>query len=1346
MKSMQYLLFLLLFPALLSAQDKPKSPVLCGSSLLTSLQMQENRAAFDLSWAKTAPHLPPPPTTQSLYTLPVVVHIVHYAGTPLGTNENISNLTAQNAITWLNEAFANIGYYDPLTGVDTDIQFCLAQRDPNGAATTGIEHLPSPLTNMVMETQDTLLKDVSRWNPNCYINIWVVDEICSNTMGCGVAGYAFFPSEHGTVIDGIVIERDYFGFSQAYNTVLVHEMGHYLGLYHTFEGGCANNNCLTDGDQCCDTPPDQSTTWLACGNTANSCSTDVNSGFATDVNDMIENYMDYNTPACYSIFTANQAARMQWSIANERSSLLGCPSCQTPCATPFLASFSVPSTTISIGTNLTFTNTSTGGTNYTWQINGVNFATTTNAAYTFNTLGTFTITLIASAGTTCTYTQDLQITVNCPVVSTFNTSSFSISPGGSVTFTNTSTGATTYEWFVDFVSVATTTNLTQTFPNAGQYQVYLVANNNGLCGNSSQIITITVGNDCSQVSAGNDQTICAGDTIQLQGNFTTPIPGATIQWTGGGGTFFPNANVLNPKYLPSLSEIAAGQSNLQMQADFIAPGSSITPRLIGYGHNGQDDIFYYNPATGVPTTITANFGDDWLAMGLDMANNILYGISYSNGSDLFSKWDLNTLTHTFISYMTISETMTGGDYDNVHGIFYTIGAQWGTNVPQTLFSINTTTGAATAIGNLGITSTYPGYAPQADGIGGIAYDPLLDVLYGVSCTSDKLYTINVTTGAATFVGNLSQIGLSIRGLAYDFHQNKLWAQGGGSNMYEIDKNTGNIVSSFTNPGTIPLPAAGLTYAPIIVGSTQTITCFDSVKILIRPLPLIDLGNDTSFCGTNGIAISPTISPNTTWQWENSTNISPRTITSSGIYWVEVQDAFGCKNKDSIDIQVITQPVLSLDLGADITTCHSDVIVLDAGAGFASYLWYNLSHLQTNTVYGSGTYFVKCTDICGNIYRDTITININLLPIDTIAVQICAGDSYMLPDGTSATNIGNYTTTIPSVLNCDSTIVVQLSHFPIIPPTDVQASICLGDTYLLPNGISVSQANDYPVLLSSSHGCDSLVTIHLSILPVYSQDIYVSICKGTSYLLPNGTPKSASGVYPTILTAKNGCDSTIITHLTVTPAPISHVYLTLCEQDTVWLPDGTATLAEGVIKTTIKTLQGCDSIIYTHIHRQKINWKNLKTAYELCHEQPTITLSALQSFTADYLWNDGSTKSELFVEKEGTYWVNMTACGKEKTETFTITHCPELFVPNVFTPNGDGDNDEWAVAGLGVVAFELVVFDRWGIEITRLHSLTDAWNGKVKGQDAPEGTYTFLLKATFSDGQRFSQQGTVILMR
>jgi len=244
-------------------------------------------------------------TTAPPYVLPVVVHIIHNNGA-----ENIPDAQVITAIEHLNQAFAHEGYYAQQgDGVDTDIKFCLAQRDPDGNATTGITRTVSTLTDMTMENDDLTLKDLNRWDPTQYVNVWVVKSIGSLSNGSGVVGYAYLASAHGAPYDGVVCEAVFFGLDAAKDAVLIHEIGHYLNLYHTFQGGCPNDNCQENGDYVCDTPPDQAT-HTNCF--FNSCSTDAadasaNNPFSSDVNDATENFMDYSPFQCTAISPRDKA-------------------------------------------------------------------------------------------------------------------------------------------------------------------------------------------------------------------------------------------------------------------------------------------------------------------------------------------------------------------------------------------------------------------------------------------------------------------------------------------------------------------------------------------------------------------------------------------------------------------------------------------------------------------------------------------------------------------------------------------------------------------------------------------------------------------------------------------------------------------------------------------------------------------------------------------------------------------------------------------------------------------------------------------------------------------------------
>jgi len=270
-------------------------------------------------------------STLNTITIPVVVHVIHN-GDGLGVNENITDAQILSQITVLNQDFGRIagtpGFNTNPVGVDTEIQFCLAQRDPNGLFTTGINryNLGSE-ASWEIDDINTEIKPQTHWNPNEYLNIWVVNRIVITIFGFEIGeilGYAQFPSgsgleglEEGTGpanSDGVVIGHRYFGSSDIYpagtysapndkGRTSTHEVGHYLGLRHIWgDGGC-------DVDDFCDDTPRAAE--------ANSgCSIGIDSCPAFPGLDMVENYMDYSNDACMNVFTQDQKDRMIAVLTN----------------------------------------------------------------------------------------------------------------------------------------------------------------------------------------------------------------------------------------------------------------------------------------------------------------------------------------------------------------------------------------------------------------------------------------------------------------------------------------------------------------------------------------------------------------------------------------------------------------------------------------------------------------------------------------------------------------------------------------------------------------------------------------------------------------------------------------------------------------------------------------------------------------------------------------------------------------------------------------------------------------------------------------------------------------------
>lgn len=329
----------------------------------------------------------------NLKVIPVVVHIIHDGGT-----NNISDAQIQSQIDVLNEDFrrklATNGYG---AGVDTDIEFCLAQKDPLGKCTNGIMRINSPLSNH-QTYQRAQLKQLSYWDNTRYLNMYVVKNI---NNGSGILGYSSFPGGPANE-DGIVVRHDYFGkIGTAASTLgrtTTHEIGHWFGLYHTFNNGCGTDTCL-GGDLVCDTPPVANPNF-GCPSSVNSCTIDSQP-------DQIKNYLDYTNDFCKNMFTVGQKTRMHATLNTVRDTIwkqwnvdsTGCDSGFINSNCKVIPDFVTLTPTICVGSTIVFYNKSQNNpTAYQWFFQGGTPATSSvaNPTVTYSSLGNFQVKLIAT--------------------------------------------------------------------------------------------------------------------------------------------------------------------------------------------------------------------------------------------------------------------------------------------------------------------------------------------------------------------------------------------------------------------------------------------------------------------------------------------------------------------------------------------------------------------------------------------------------------------------------------------------------------------------------------------------------------------------------------------------------------------------------------------------------------------------------------------------------------------------------------------------------------------------------------------------------------------------------------
>jgi Secretion system C-terminal sorting domain/Pregnancy-associated plasma protein-A len=325
---------------------------------------------------------------RAVITIPVVIHLVYF-----GAAQNLTDAQLLSQIDVLNEDFrrtnadaGNTPAAFQSVAADCEVNFCMAQQDPNGAATNGIERRSTTVNGF--STNDNVkyfsTGGLNVWDRNKYLNLWV----CNLTGG--LLGYAQFPGGPAAT-DGVVCDYAYFGrinSTPPYDKgrTATHEVGHWLNCYHIW--GDDGTSC-TGTDNVADTPNQADENYGCPVFPTISCSNGPNG-------DMFMNYMDYTDDGCMNVFSAGQKTRMQslFSAGGARVALASSPGCSAPsgCGTPSgLAATNITQTSATcswnaVGGATTYTFEWKKNVNPTWTV--VPNLTVTSKALTGLTLST----------------------------------------------------------------------------------------------------------------------------------------------------------------------------------------------------------------------------------------------------------------------------------------------------------------------------------------------------------------------------------------------------------------------------------------------------------------------------------------------------------------------------------------------------------------------------------------------------------------------------------------------------------------------------------------------------------------------------------------------------------------------------------------------------------------------------------------------------------------------------------------------------------------------------------------------------------------------------------------------
>ena len=381
----------------------------------------------------------------------------------------------------------------------------------------------------------------------------------------------------------------------------------------------------------------------------------------------------------------------------------------------------------------------------------------------------------------------------------------------------------------------------------------------------------------------------------------------------------------------------------------------------------------------------------------------------------------------------------------------------------------------------------------------------------------------------------------------------------------------------------------------------------------------------------------------TYTWQG------QTYSVSGDYSLTLQDVNGCDSVVTLHLTVLPEAA----------TSETTVVACD------SYLWFGTTYTES----GDYTYVTTTNQGCEHTAVLHLTINHSVATEETATT--C--DSYVW-NGKTYTESGDYTFTTVSSNGCDSVVTLHLTVWPEVPVTEERATVCHGETYTW-NGTSYSVSGDYSLTLSDVHGCDSVVTLHLTVLPeVAVTEERATVCHGETYTW-NGTNYSVSGDYSLTLSDVNGCDSVVTLHLTVLPeVAITEERATVCYGETyTW--NGTSYSVSGDYSLTLSDVNGCDSVVTLHLTVLP-EVPVTEERVTVCHGETYTWQGKTYSVSGDYTvtYADMNGCDSIFV-------LHLTILPEAATSEETIVACDSYeWHGETYTESGDYTYVTTAVSG------------------------------------------------------------------
>lgn len=533
----------------------------------------------------------------------------------------------------------------------------------------------------------------------------------------------------------------------------------------------------------------------------------------------------------------------------------------------------------------------------------------------------------------------------------------------------------------------------------------------------------------------------------------------------------------------------------------------------------------------------------------------------------------------------------------------------------------------------------------------------------------------------------------------------------------------------TSPSIVPTASGPHTLTITDSNGCQGITTFN---VTLYPMPSVELGPAVSLCGASAHTLQAN-NPGNTVLWSTGATGQQISVTSSGTYGVTVTTPNGCIATDNVQV---TFNALPTDVLQDQSACITSPPQLNAGNAGSTYLWNTGATSQSITPTASGVYSVTVTTSagCSAEFDAEVTLAPEVsvtLPSDT---SICPGTTIILDAGNDPGSIlwsngattptipvqngGTYSVTVSNGLcSASAAMTVALLESPTNNLAD--ATSCSdtpvqldagnpGSTFLWSTGAStqnltVTTSGVYSVSVTQANGCTAVFEASVDLVdpPVVALGMDTVLCEGQVLLLDAGNPGSAYA-WNTGATSRR-IDVREPGNYSVS---VANSHCTRSDDITVLFNPSPARMA-------------------TRQH------------FVCLDEDPRMVHLDAGNPGAEFLWSTDGRTQIISAYAYGWYSVDITnvfACSIRDSVLVSEYCTSTIYVPNTFTPNGDGLNDVFIPVGKNIAAMQLLIFDRWGTLLFESNDPAMGWDGTYRNEVVKNDMYMWRLVYRFTEDE------------